>query len=171
MSKKSFTDGLESLFSGPREKEALDTLAPPRRKKKGRRSEGEDAAAEESKAPRRSGQKNFSMDLDAFLADVLNESLQEEMAQAEAVRNPGEQNPNDEGPHGEGVDALIRSTLETSTMEITPGKTRRVTFFFEPGKVEQLKALAREENIFMREKISQIVAEYLEKIEARYNQK
>lgn len=103
------------------------------------------------------------MDLDAFLADVLNESLQEELAQAESVQKIREQNPNDEGPHGEGVDALIRSTLETSTMEITPGKTRRVTFFFEPGKVELLKALAKEENIFMREKISQIVAEYLER--------
>lgn len=167
MSKKSFTDGLESLFSGPREKEALDTLAPPKRKKKGRRSRSEETVEEGSKSPRRSGQKNFSLDLDAFLADVLNESLQEELAQAESVQKTREQNPNDEGPHGEGVDALIRSTLETSTMEIAPGKTRRVTFFFEPGKVEQLKALAKEENIFMREKISQIVAEYLEQFESR----
>lgn len=163
MSKKSFTDGLESLFSGPREKEALDTLAPPKRKK-GKRAIGEskDADQEEPKS-RRTGQKTFSLDLEAFLADVLNESLQEELARTEVEPTGQKKDPPGEIPHGEGVDALIRSTLETSTMEVTSGKTKRVTFFFEPGKVELLKLLAREENIFMREKISQIVAEYLER--------
>ncbi|HRW74305.1 MAG: hypothetical protein H6568_09085 [Lewinellaceae bacterium] len=163
MSKKSFTDGLESLFSGPKEKEALDTLAPPRRKKPGRRTMGEPDATDpaEDRPTRRSGQKTFSMDLDAFLADVLNESLREELADTGSELKSSSQNPNDEGPHGEGIDALIRSTLETSTMEITPGKTRRVTFFFDANKVEQLKALARQENIFMREMISRIVDEYM----------
>lgn len=163
MSKKSFTDGLESLFSAPREKEALDTLAPPKRKT-GKRAMGEstEKEQEETKA-RRSGQKTFSLDLEAFLADVLNESLQEELARTESVPTGSKKDPPGEIPHGDGVDALIRSTLETSTMEVTSGKTKRVTFFFEPGKVELLKALAKEENIFMREKISQIVAEYLER--------
>lgn len=119
----------------------------------------------EDRPTRRSGQKTFSMDLDAFLADVLNESLREELADTEAAPMPATENPNDEGPHGEGIDALIRSTLETSTMEITPGKTRRVTFFFDERKVEQLKALARQENIFMREMISRIVAEYMARLE------
>lgn len=127
--------------------------------------ESHEKELEETKT-RRSGQKTFSLDLEAFLADVLNESLQEELARTETVPTGQEKDPPGEIPHGEGVDALIRSTLETSTMEVTSGKTKRVTFFFEPGKVELLKALAREENIFMREKISQIVAEYLERYSA-----
>lgn len=167
MSKKSFTDGLESLFSGPKEKEALDTLAPPRRKKPGRRTMGEQDTPEhaEDRPARRSGQKTFSMDLDAFLADVLNEGLQEELARAEPRKETVDSPAPDESPHGEGIDALIRSTLDTSTMEITPGKTRRVTFFFDADKVERLKVLARQENIFMREMISRIVAEYMARLE------
>lgn len=158
MSKKSFTDGLESLFSA-REKESLDTLAPPKRKH-GARTVGEsDTDASGEKPTRKSTHKTFSLDLDAFLAEVLQDSLMEEIAQAD-VRSDI---PPDDTPHGEGVDALIRSTLDTGTMEVTPGSTRRVTFFFEPDKVEQLKAIARSENIYLREMVRRIVAEYLER--------
>lgn len=170
MSKKSFTDGLESLFSSAREEKALKTLARPKRKERASRlvaagdPEEEAPATEQDheKGGRRSGhQKTFALDIEAFLEDVLNESIREEL---EREQRPSEQPPKAPEEHS-GIDALIRSTLETSEMEVHPGKTKRVTFFFDAGKVERLKAIARQENVYMREVISRIVAEYLAKHE------
>jgi hypothetical protein len=166
VSKKSFTDGLESLFSSSREEKALQTLARPKRKERSGRNTAVaeppgDEPARERGASRASHQKTFALDIEAFLEDVLNESIREELEREQ----PRSQQPPKSPEEHSGIDALIRSTLETSEMEVQSGKTKRVTFFFDEGKVERLKAIAKQENIYMREVISRIVAEYLARYE------
>ncbi len=169
MSKKSFSDGLESLFSSSHRDERLDTIARPRRKGLADDKKGKHAMAspdETSDHPtgafgKKSTSKTFALDLDAFLQDVLNESINEEMSrdQSQELKLP------DRKEGHAGIDALIRSTLETSQMEINASKSKRVTFFFDERKVDKLKEIAKHENVYMREVISRIVAEYLARLE------
>lgn len=163
MSKKSFTDGLDSLFSGGSSRESLDTLAPPKRKGKrlgGKKSFNLELDSDTSENKKNSG-KSFTLDLDFFLEEVLHESLMAELAKDQA-NNP-ESPPPDTPTDRRGLDSLIRSTLETSEIEVLSGKSKRVTFFFDERKIALLKAIAKNEKRYMREIISRIVAEYLQK--------
>jgi hypothetical protein len=169
VSKKSFSDGLESLFSSSHREEKLETIARPKRKgtatekqrKQSLASPDETSDLLPDPAVKKSTSKTFALDLDAFLQDVLNESISEELAREQ----PQELRPPDRKEGHAGIDALIRSTLETSQMEINAGKSKRVTFFFDERKVDKLKEIAKQENLYMREVISRIVAEYLAKME------
>lgn len=162
MSKKSFADGLESLFTSGGREEALETLARPKRKPALRGRDPHHKGDEETIGSRKLSGKTFALDLEAFLEDVLQDALNEPTPEKSAGANSPE--PADTPPaNPQGIDSLIRSTLETSEIEITSGKSKRVTFFFDERKVEELKAIARKEKIYMREVISRIVAEYLEK--------
>jgi hypothetical protein len=160
VSKKSFTDGLDSLFSGGSSRESLDTLAPPKRKGKrpaGKKSFDLDLSPEDSESKKHAG-KSFALDLDLFLEEVLHDSLMAELEKDQAnPESPPPESPTDR----RGLDSLIRSTLETSEIEVLSGKTKRVTFFFDERKIALLKAIAKNEKLYMREIISRIVAEYL----------
>ncbi|MCO6486337.1 MAG: hypothetical protein J5I41_11245 [Saprospiraceae bacterium] len=167
MSRKSFTDGLESLFSSAREERALRRLSRPGRHPGPSGKEESTAVAEEEREVRTgrrgSHQKTFALDIEAFLEDVLQESIREELEKEASRPKKPDKELVQEPPTG--VDALIRSTLESGEMEIQTGKTRRVTFFFDERKVERLKEIAKRENIYLREVISRIVAEYLSRME------
>ena len=159
MSRKSFSGGLESLFSSPHRGEG-DTLVRPKGRTAARKTP-EPAEAEPDSARKSAHHKTFTLDLDAFLQDVLNDSIREEL---DRDPKPAEQASASPPDIPVGIDALIRSTLETSEMEIS-GKSKRVTFFFDERKLDKLKELARRENVFLREIVSRIVAEYVARIE------
>lgn len=168
MSKKSFSDGLESLFSSSHREEKLETIARPKRKGSAEKQRKPSLASPDEisdlfpdQTVKKSTSKTFALDLDAFLQDVLNESISEELAREQ----PQDHRPPEHKEGHAGIDALIRSTLETSQMEINAGKSKRVTFFFDERKVDKLKEIAKQENLYMREVISRIVAEYLAKME------
>lgn len=166
MSKKSFTNGLESLFSSPREERGLGTLERPKRKSRAGQARQEEPVTEEEndKGPKRAQHKNFASDLESLLEEVFNDSLQEALEHdPDSTREKHPPEPLNR--EASGIDALIRSTLETSEIEVQTGKSRRVTFFFDARKVERLKEIARQENVYMREVISRIVAEYLARFE------
>jgi hypothetical protein len=160
VSKKSFTDGLESLFSSGGREEALETLARPKRRP-GMRGRDKPVDEDDALGSRKLSGKTFALDLEAFLEDVLQDDSDE--ATPEAAQDTHTPPPREKPPaNPQGIDALIRSTLESSEIEITRGKTKRVTFFFDERKVEALKEIARKEKRYMREVISRIVAEYLD---------
>ncbi|MBR9921870.1 MAG: hypothetical protein GYB31_13600 [Bacteroidetes bacterium] len=62
-----------------------------------------------------------------------------------------------------GLDSLVRNTMENSRLAVDYGARKRVTFLFDKEKLEKLKSIAREENQYLKDIISQIVSEYLEK--------
>ncbi|MCB0703785.1 MAG: hypothetical protein KDC34_00685 [Saprospiraceae bacterium] len=62
-----------------------------------------------------------------------------------------------------GLDSLIRQTVESSKVSVDYGARKRVTFLFEEDKLDQLKQVAREENKYLKDIISQIVSEYLDR--------
>lgn len=145
----------------------MQTLARPA-KRTGVKANEETASVAEVETEVRSGrrgshQKTFALDIEAFLEDVLQESIREELEREASKPKKPDKELVHEPPTG--VDALIRSTLESGEMEIQTGKTRRVTFFFDERKVERLKEIAKRENIYLREVISRIVAEYLSRME------
>lgn len=162
MSRKSFTGGLESLFSAPhRDRGEGDTLVRPKGRTAARKAPPEPVETEAENTRKPGHHKTFTLDLDAFLQDVLNDSIREELDRTQPSGEAA--SPPPDMPPG-GIDALIRSTLETSEIEIS-GKSKRVTFFFDERKLDKLKELARRENVYLREIVSRIVAEYVSRIE------
>lgn len=168
MSKKKFTAGLDSLFSNRSEPVGLEALTP--RKSSSRKADvsmdwEEDIAVTDPQPSKRINHKTFASDLAAFLEDVLADVPEQGTPRTE------------EQPHIDpdrtiaptGLDALIRDTLDASEMVVTAGKTKRVTFFFNERKIELLKSIAKSENVYMREIISRIVAEYLARYEKSNN--
>jgi hypothetical protein len=164
VSRKSFTGGLESLFSSPhRDRGEGDTLVRPKGRSAARKAPEPAAASEpEPEIARKPGHhKTFTLDLDAFLQEVLNDRIREELDRDPKATEAPSADPPDIPA---GIDALIRSTLETSEIEIS-GKSKRVTFFFDERKLDKLKELARRENVYLREIVSRIVADYVARIE------
>ncbi|NJL74276.1 MAG: hypothetical protein HC892_03750 [Saprospiraceae bacterium] len=64
-----------------------------------------------------------------------------------------------------GLDNLIRSTVESSRIEIHEANVRRVTFCFEEDKIEKLKTIARLEKTYLKNVIHDIVTEYIAQYE------
>ena len=60
------------------------------------------------------------------------------------------------------MDSLIRETVETSKVEITPAEKKRVTFIFDKKKIERLKNIARLEKAYVKDIINQLVSEYID---------
>lgn len=162
MSRKSFSGGLESLFSSPhRDRGEGDTLVRPKGRTAARKAPEPTPEPEPESTRKTAHHKTFTLDLDAFLQDVLNDSIREELDRDPKATEAPPANPPDIPV---GIDALIRSTLESSEIEIS-GKSKRVTFFFDERKLDKLKELARRENVYLREVVSRIVAEYVARIE------
>ena len=77
----------------------------------------------------------------------------------EGIRRPrGTRKP----PPKSGLDSLIRQTVESSKVSVDYGARKRVTFLFEPEKLNKLKKLARQENKYLKDILSQIVSAYLD---------
>lgn len=164
MSKKRFTDGLESLFGLSAEKESLPEespllaetdvevkTSPPRKKKKKGRSS-----------------KNFTSDLDSLFEDVLQEKIEEKKEQVVAKkvnRTPIAKSKRKSSRPVSGLDALIRRTLETGEAEINYEQRKRVTFVFEKNKIDKLKSIAKSQKMYMKDILKDIVEEYIEEFE------
>ncbi len=159
MSKKKFTDGLESLFGDTSE----DTFG------------GSLLVAEEPKPKavrkrRGSSRKNFTTDLDTLLEDALKETIIEQTQKTDKAfesKSKSIQTKQRSRKPLSGLDALIRRTVEGSTIEISNDVTKRVTFVFEKQKLDKLKRIARIEKAYLKDILSQIVSEYIQKYEVQ----
>jgi hypothetical protein len=162
MSKKRFTEGLESVFS-PAAEETLLQDSPLLGRQKAASPEKADEGS------KRSHGKDFSSDLEAFLADAFEESLDEQIEQreqrsAKTMSASAQVKKRHRRPLS-GLDALIRSTVEPEDVQIQEAKGRRVTLTFDPRKLEKLKQIARLEKTYLRDIIDEIVAEFLDEYE------
>ncbi len=162
LSKKRFTEGLESLF-GEAAEDTLQENSPllsrtEKRKKK------------EEESSKRSSAKDFSSDLQAFLENAFEESVEEQLEQRRQKRTPISGSAQVKKRHRKplsGLDALIRSTVEPDSIHLQPQATRRITLTIDPEKLEKLKAIARRERTYLKDIIDEIVAEFLDEYEAK----
>ncbi len=159
MSKKKFTDGLESLFStdtkGDVSGKGTAFLRTPSDKKDG------------SATQRRSSRKNFTTDLDSLLEEALQESFEEKMAEREAGKSTGK--PRYQSPARRpmtGLDVLIRRTVESGEIELDRKEgTKRLTVTFHKSKIAKLKKIARLEKAYLKDILGELVDEYIQRYE------
>ena len=156
MSKKRFTEGLESIF-GEAAEETLQENSP-------LLSSTQEAKSKPSEENRRSSGKNFSSDLQDFLQDAFEESLDkqiEERKKTSKLQEKAKVKKRYRRPMG-GLDALIRSTIEPQNVRVAPERAKRVTLTFDPQKLEKLKEIARHKKSYLRDIIDEIVADFLD---------
>ncbi len=166
MSKKKFTDGLESLFTTDHNKESGEGTA----FLEGAVAEDQDRGR--SGARRSSSRKNFTTDLDSLLEEAMQETFDEQMQAKETESSSTKaqvfhQQAHRRRPMG-GLDMLIRRTVERSTVEedkITG--TKRLTVTFDKTKLSKLKKIARIEKAYLKDILGEIVAEYIKRYEAQ----
>ena len=162
MSKKRFTEGLESLF-GEAAEDTLQESSPLLSRTGKQKKTGEESG-------KRSSGKDFSSDLQAFLENAFEESVEEQLEQRKQKRTPISGSAQVKKRHRKplsGLDALIRSTVEPDSFHLDQKSTKRITLTFDPDKLEKLKAIARRERTYLRDIIDEIVAEYLNEYEAK----
>jgi hypothetical protein len=163
LSKKKFTDGLESLFTTDHNKESGEGTA---------FLEGAVAAEEQERgrfgARKPSSKKNFTTDLDSLLEAAMQESFEEQIQNKESGGTKAQvfhQQTHRRRPMG-GLDMLIRRTVERSTIEEdkTTG-TKRLTVAFDKVKLGKLKRIARIEKAYLKDILGEIVEEYIRRYE------
>jgi len=159
VSKKRFTDGLESLF-GFSEGGELPEESPLLEE-----TEVKVKVVSKPKAKRKRSSKNFTSDLDSLFEDSLQETIEETRTEyREKVSKKSSKKRKQRRPVS-GLDALIRRTLEGSEAEVSYDKRKRVTFVFEKSKVEKLKRIAKAEKVYLKDILGDLVKEYLSQYE------
>lgn len=158
MSKKRFTDGLESLFSSSEDAGLQSNTLLSAESKPAKSSASSSAASPEGS--KKSQGKRFTDDLQAFLLEAFEESFERQTQQipAESEIKKRSNKPM------EGLDALIRSTVEPK-MQFDQHNMRRLTVQFDERKLEKLKTIARLEKTLLRDIIDGIVEEYISRWE------
>lgn len=159
MSKKKFTDGLESLFGDSSEE----------------KFESGGLLVEEKVKPvkrtRKSvSRKNFTSDLDSLFEDALKETIHEQkqkLGKGLESKSKSASHQKRERKPLTGIDALIRRTVETSSLEIGSGVKKRVTFTFDRKKLEKLKKIARIEKSYLKDIIGELVGEFIDDYETK----
>ncbi|MEZ4958614.1 MAG: hypothetical protein R2830_02230 [Saprospiraceae bacterium] len=165
MSKKKFTDGLESLFStDPKDVSGKGTAFLRNPSSVGK--EGEQASVK-----RPSSRKTFTTDLDSLLEEALQETFQEQMEARDAKTSDNKAKVFHQQAHRRrpnmGLDMLIRRTVESGAVETDEDTGRkRLTVTFDKEKLIKLKKIARIEKAYLKDILGNIVAEYIKKYEA-----
>lgn len=167
MSKKKFTDGLESLFS-------TDTSADVGKKgtsflNPNKKNSGTSATV---KKKRSTSRKNFTTDLDTLLEEALQESFEEQLVRREQLKAgkkaaKGEHHQNQQRRPSSGLDMLIRRTVEVGAVEADrkTGK-KRLTVTFDKEKIQKLKKIARLEKAYLKDILGKLVEEYIQEYES-----
>lgn len=156
MSKKKFTEGMESLFNDePLEREEQQSVSRVRKTA---------TSVEEEK--RSSSGKNFTDDLQSFLQTAFEESYERQTEKRKKEDYSADIKKRRSKPMS-GLDALIRATVEPSSRVDAKSKAvRRMTVAFDEDKLTKLKRIARLEKAYLRDIIDRIVAEYIEEYES-----
>jgi hypothetical protein len=172
LSKKKFTDGLESLFSTDHNRESgqgttfLEGANPTELR----------PGAGRPNVVKPSHRKNFTTDLDSLLQEAMQESFEEQLQERETAAatgsgvaatkaQPFHQHVQRRKPLG-GLDMLIRRTVEQGAVAEDPlTGTRRLTVTFDKEKLNKLKIIARMEKAYLKDILGDIVEEYIRRYE------
>jgi hypothetical protein len=100
------------------------------------------------------GGKGFTSQLDAFLAEAFEQVAEEIVEERERSSSRGRRPLS-------GLDLLIRPTAEAPAPAAQGNKKRRLTLAFSKEQLEQLKAIARQEGIYLKDLINQLIESYI----------
>jgi hypothetical protein len=162
VSKKRFTEGMESLF-GPTDEQESD------KSWFGAQEAGKQDAHEQNNKRSNSG-KNFAEDLQSFLQEAFDDSMERQLEERQRRDEAAPAKPSVKKKQRRpmaGLDALIRSTVDPQPeSEEDRSRPKRITLSFDPVKLEKLKSIARNQRSLLRDVIDEIVEDYLNRMEA-----
>ncbi len=169
MSKKKFTDGLADLFTpDPKAVTGRGTAFLRNPFEPNKKEDQEDETRERKTTSHR---KNFTTDLDSLLEEALQEVFDDHSSGNESGDGNNKvktfhQQTHRRRPYS-GLDLLIRRTVESSPMEVVTDSTntKRLTVTFERKKLEKLKKIARMEKAYLKDILSDIVADFIKNYE------
>jgi len=170
MSKKRFTDGLESLIEG----ESSDSTARVKELLLFPEMATEQRPASKTKISKkkekRPTQKGFAAELQSFLTEAFEESFEAQMSVLERDLDVPQQGKSSFTPKRRppgGLDALIRSTLEPDSMSVVDYPVRRIVLTFDEEKIEKLQHIAQLKKTVMKDMISEIVSNFIQTYEKK----
>jgi hypothetical protein len=157
MSKKKFSDGLDSIFSDIHEEVMATTYVLKDNPKA-------DTEERNSKMERKGG-KNFSSNMD----DVIMKSF---VTNNETQNKEEDDNSNIRYSHVKkqrtpltGIDGLFSRSIEYGDLENDSKK--RIVLILENHKVDKLKSIAKKEHLFLKDIIIQSVSSYIDQYDRR----
>ena len=169
MSKKRFTDGLESIFGDVHE-ETFDRGLLVEKSKSDNQSTTSPAVKKRS-----SSRKNFTTDLDSLFDGTLSDTIDEKLKEKSSKKHLKSKSKSIE--HIErikkplsGLDALIRQTIETGSLHYESDAKRRISFTCEKAKLDKLKRIARLEKSYLKDILGDIVASFIQEYESKKGQ-
>ena len=173
MSKKKFSSGLDSLFDTKDEEREMLNNSPQSLSQVGSVSEEKkgDLEAVSSVVTRRAASKNFTSDLDSLFNDAFSEAVEERVEKMR--RSAGIDDPFDEPKMRSykqplsGLDALIRSTIDTSLAGLDHAAIKRLTIMVESQKIDKLKSIAKLERSFVKDIVNGMLTEFINDYEKR----
>jgi hypothetical protein len=166
---------------GNDQKAITDSNAPPKPNRQVRR------VRNIAKTEIKSVSKNFTSDLESLFRDALTSSFEEEFfAEEEAFSIQPEINnkpierkasPEDQDTRprrristpGGGLDMLFRETTDETILEYETDK-KRVTFVFDKEKLQKLKRIARERQLFLKDVVGEVVAKFIQEYESSHGE-
>jgi hypothetical protein len=153
--KKGFSSGLSDLFNDGSSAQSSLFGA----------EETRVAASSKAAATPRSLHKNFLADIDMFLQEALEEGIEKyEAHQPDSVtRSARPKSAAVPRKVPSGLDALIRQTIDIQEINTdeAAGK-KRLTVAVDRSKVEQLRVIARLENAYLKDLLTQVIDAYIE---------
>jgi hypothetical protein len=167
VSKKKFSSGLDSLFDSQDDIQDAVVEATP--------SVFEEQNANvrigsSSVVTRRASSKNFTSDLDSLFSEAFTDAVEEKvekLRRASGIDDPFEDNRRAYKQPLSGLDALIRSTIDTSLAGYEHAAVKRLTIFFENYKIDKLKSIAKSERSFVKDLVNGVLTEYINEYEKR----
>lgn len=170
MSKKKFSSGLDSLFETKEEQREM--IQNNSADQKGlSTSLTEDKNAVSSTVIRRATSKNFTSDLDSLFHEAFTEAVEEKVGKLRrmaGINDPFEEDkPRSYKQPLSGLDALIRSTIDTSLAGLDHAAIKRLTIMVESQKIDKLKSIAKMERSFVKDIVSSILTDFINDYEKR----
>jgi hypothetical protein len=156
MSKKKFTNGLESLFFEGHDEEITMTMVEPTV-----------AVREERMSSTRTvrkGGKDFSSDIDQVIIDSFVTNNDEKQRSGDADINYAHIKKPKRNSLG-GLESLLTRTLEISDFDFET--KRRIVLILEQAKVDRLKEIAKSEQSFLKDIITKSVSYYIDQYDRK----
>lgn len=164
--KKSFSDGLESVFEHTLFEDNLQDNPSMFAGEQSSESKVKTKTTK-SKTPKgnntkdkKSYRKSFSTNLESFFKESIEDAM--EGMVTEIKRNIVK---NGKSKRAIGIDVLLRRTTEVSPDEKLPEtktNTKRITFVLEENQINQFKAIAKEKKKRLKQIVSKLIEEYIE---------
>jgi len=170
VSKKRFTAGLESVFGSDQEETfdrglLVDESEKPTAKTK-----------RVTKKRKSSSRKNFTTDLDSLFDTAFSDEVDNklELREEKTTTKPDLETKTKSVRKAKrtprplsGLDALIRQTIDSGTLNYDPNAKKRVTFTCEKENLDKLKQIARMEKSYLKDILGDIVASFIDEYESK----